>query len=268
MSTARPPSTLRFGLACLLAAGCPAQSFELAREGVAEAPATGPRMSHDPPPGTAQRMANHFADAREIQRAVIAGDLASVRPPARRLVERSDPFPESWRPFMAGNVQLAGSALAARSLADAAQAAAGLADNCGQCHVAVGVGPSLVVPASRPWDDRDAPLHMARHQWAVDRLWDALVAHSDEAWRAGGEALVDAPLRPNDFPTDVTDPAALDELAAQVHDLGARTRTTARWPERAALVGELLTTCAACHRGALLVRLPHLARAPGDRSAE
>lgn len=259
MSTVLGPA-LRPGLLCLLlAAACTAQSFELTREDVAGVE-SGPRISHDPPPGTAGRMAHHFADVLEIQRAVIAGDLSSVRSPARRLVERTDPHPASWRPYVAGNVALAEAALAARGLEEAARAAAGLANNCGECHAAVGLGPELVAAGLPSADVGDAPQHMLRHEWAAERMGDALVSHSDKAWRAGAEALYDAPLRPTILPADSNQLAMFDALAGRVHVLGARARTTVAWPDRAAMYGELLATCAACHRGLTPGRLPHLAR--------
>jgi len=253
--------------ACLLlAAACTPQSFELTREQVAGV-ADGPRISHDPPPGTAGRMAHHFADVRAIEEAVIAGDLYGVRSPARRLVERTDPYPESWRPYMAGNLRLAEAALAARNLEDAARAAAGLVDNCGECHAAVGLGPALVA-AGLPPSDPEAPSTMLRHQWAADRLRDALLTRGDPAWRAGAEALAGAPLRASALPAEVNDPAQFDALATRVHELGGRARTSAAWPARADIYGELLTTCAACHRGLVASRTPYIADSTRRAEAE
>lgn len=242
----------------LFVGACSDQSFELSHETVPGSP-SGPRISHDPPPGTAGRMTHHFADALEIQRAVIAGDLAGVPSPARRLAERTDPYPESWRPFMARNEQLARSAQTASSLADAAHAAAALANNCGECHAAVGFGPHRSTSPPQP-DTSDASGHMLRHQWAAERMWDALISHDETMWFAGAEVLSAAPLRPPSLPTDVTLPKTLVELAEQVHDLGARARASGSWADRESLHGELLSTCAGCHRGLLLGRLPFLAR--------
>lgn len=246
--------------ACLLLAGaCPSQSFELRREVVADAPTSGPRISHDPPSGTASRMTHHFTDSLDVQRAVIAGDLQRLRAPARRLAERSDPFPESWRPFMTSNVRFAESALAAASLDEAARAAADLANNCGECHAAVGLGPDRLAVALPASDPAGTP-SMLRHQWAADRMWDALISHSDAAWSAGADVLSAAPLRPEALPSDVVLPEVLEDLAGRVHELGARAQRSATWSERTALYGDLLATCASCHRGLLLGRLPFLAK--------
>jgi hypothetical protein len=85
---------------------------------------------------------------------------------------------------------------------------------------------------------------MLRHQWAADRMWDALVAHNDDAWTAGADLLVDAPLFRD---SKVELPEDLVKLGNQVHDLGARARATPTWPARAQLYGEFLATCATCH---------------------
>ncbi len=268
MTTAHDPSARSY-LLCgclLLATACNAQSFELVRESV-PVTASGSRMSHDPPSGTAGRMAHHFADVLEIQQAVIAGELADVRPPAQRLVDQTDRYPESWRPFMAAHRRLAESALPAQRLADAAQAAAGLANNCGECHAAVGLRPELVVTA---WstDALDASPPMLRHPWAVERMGDGLVAHDDAVWRAGARALADAPLLPSVLSMEVNRPAAFDALASRVHDLGAQAPTIDAWSDRAALYGELLTTCVACHRGLVSGRSSYLARWPDRAEGE
>lgn len=269
MSSIHGPTSLPGLLsACLLfVPACTAQSFELTREGATGAE-PGPRMSHDPPSGTSQRMARHFADVREIQQAVIAGDLVSIRTPARRLVERTDPHPESWGPFVAVNRKLADATLAARSLEDAARAAAGLMNNCGECHAAVGLGPDLVTATMPSADARDAPRSMLRHQWAAERMGDALVARSAAAWRAGAEVLADAPLLPSALPTDVNYPAEFDALVARVHELGARAPATVAWSDRVALYGDLLATCAVCHHGLVSNRSLYLARSPSRAGVE
>jgi mono/diheme cytochrome c family protein len=228
---------------------CQAQSFAPEREPLPAAPAP-VRVSHEPPPGTAARMADHFEDARKIKDAVIAGELLDLRAPARRLAERADPVPASWRPFVAGNVELARAALAADDLDAAARAAGALAGNCGECHAAVGAGPRAPDPgAPPPSAPHDTARHMLRHQWAADQMWEALVSRSDDAWRAGAAALTDAPLRTDDLTADVELPADIARLGDRVHELGARARTTTPWPARAQLYGEFLATCATCHKG-------------------
>lgn len=199
----------------------------------------------DPPAGTSLHMTAHYQDGVEIKDAVIAGDLDRVRAPARRLREVSGPIPASWRPFMIKEGELATRILSARNLRTAATNAAALTDNCGECHEALGGGPRIDPAASPPAAaPRQLGQHMLRHQWAADRMWDALVAHNDDAWTAGADLLVDAPLFRD---SKVELPEDLVKLGNQVHDLGARARATPTWPARAQLYGEFLATCATCH---------------------
>lgn len=200
-----------------------------------------------PPPGTPQKMAEHHRDVVEIREAIIAGDLPGVRAPARRLREVPGPIPESWRPYKIKEGELATRTLTARNLRDAAATAAGLVNSCGECHAAMGGGPRLPAPAAPPVAiSRRTQEHMLRHQWAADRMWDALVARDEAAWTAGAEVLADAPLLAEQLARVPDDLLALNR---RVHELGARARATEGWPARAGLYGEFLGTCATCHLG-------------------
>ncbi len=204
----------------------------------------------DPPPGTAQRMGAHYQDVVQIKDAIIAGDLPGVRAPARRLREVPGPVPAAWRPYVIKEGELATRTLSATNLRTAAKYAAGLADSCGECHEALGGGPRPAAPAAPPAPiPHQARQHMLRHQWAADRMWDALVSRDDDTWTAGADALTDAPLLKQDLTADVELPEDLLELNTRVHELGARARGTTAWPARSELYGEFLATCAACHQG-------------------
>jgi cytochrome c553 len=216
-----------------------------------EAPTSSPAVPvavADPPAGTTRRMTAHYQDVVEIKDAVIAGDLPRVRAPARRLREVPGPVPAAWRPFMIKEGELATLTLSARNLRTAAKHAAALADNCGECHEALGGGPQLDPAAAPPAALPHQPeQHMLRHQWAADRMWDALIVRSEDAWAAGADLLIDAPLSPAGLTENVELPEDVFELGQQVHELGARARVTAAWPARAQLYGEFLATCATCH---------------------
>lgn len=80
-------------------------------------------------------------------------------------------------------------------------------------------------------------------------MWEALVTHDDARWKAGAAIFAsDRPLRKRDYVVygDAVDGSAW--LDTRVRDLGTRATTTAAWPERADLYGELLATCAGCHK--------------------
>ncbi len=210
---------------------------------VAPAPAT--------PAGTAVRMLGHFEDSLQIRDAVIAGELADLRPPARRLATAIDvdALPTAWQPHARASSELAAKALDAGDIAAAAQAAAGLARTCGECHAAVGDGPEFP-PGEPPTASPSEPKsQMLLHQWAADRMWRGLVARSDASWQAGAAALTDAPLSIDAITADVELSDDVKALGQRVHGLGERALSTAQWPGRAQIYGEFITACATCHRG-------------------
>ena len=214
--------------------------------------ARGQPAGHAAPAGTAARMAGHFEDSVEIKDAIIAGDLRGVRSPARQLSERSGEYPAAWIPFIADNVELALAALTATDLAEAAQAAAGLANTCGECHTALGRGPHFSASRPpRPAAAHDTRRHMDRHQWAADRMWESLVEHDEAGWFVGARALSDAPLRRRDTPAVDRLPEAVLVLDDHISELGRQALTTSTWDARTRLYGDFLASCAGCHTHAL-----------------
>jgi hypothetical protein len=191
-------------------------------------------------------MTRHFEDSVRIKDAVIAGKLVEVRAPALRLLDGEGDSPPSWRPFIAANIRRANELLVAVDLNAAAVAAAGLARTCGDCHAAI-LGPEFPIRVAPTITSRDPKQRMRRHQWAADRLWEAMIAHSDAAWTAGAAALTDAALLRGDYPPDVEiegDPIVVEN---QLRAFGARAANTSDWDERVLVYGGLLSTCAACH---------------------
>lgn len=199
------------------------------------------------------RMGDHFGDALKIKDAVIAGELADVRAPAQRLVERVTPdqFPPAWQPHVEASARHAAAALAAADIDAASRAAAGLAEGCGACHAAIGGGPELapVGPAPAAGPDDPPKVQMLRHQWAADRMWEALISRGDARWQAGAAALADAPLGLAAITADVELPEEVQQLGDRVHALGRQAGTVAGWDERAAIYGEFMAACATCHKG-------------------
>ena len=90
---------------------------------------------------------------------------------------------------------------------------------------------------------------MHRHQWAADRMWEALIDRSEYAWMAGAAALVEAPMNRDDLTRDVELPDDVLGLGRKLHEVGALAGTTVGWRARAGLYGEFLATCAGCHQG-------------------
>jgi hypothetical protein len=149
---------------------------------------------------------------------------------------------------MAANVRLAGDVLAAEDIEAAARAAAGLADTCGDCHAAVALDAPFTPPSPPPAiTSRDPRQRMRRHQWAADRMWEAMVGHSDAAWTAAAAALADPALARADFPPEVEVDADPEVVAQRLQALGASAARVSGWDDRAAVYGQFLATCAVCH---------------------
>lgn len=196
------------------------------------------------------RMAEHYRDAVAIKEAVISGELHDARAPARRLQASVDAYPATWRPFVAANSANAAVMLTAKDRRVAGAAAAGLARTCGDCHAAMGVGPSFPAPHDMPASAAHDPRqHMQRHQWAADRMWEALIDRSEYAWMAGAAAMAVPPMAQADITRDVELTDDVAALGERVHELGAQAATTVGWDARAGLYGEFLATCAGCHKG-------------------
>lgn len=230
----------------------PAASATLQAE---RAPAPSPRRKQLTVTVTT-RMKGHLAEGDLIRRAVIVGDLDSARRAGAFLAgdEWTSNLRDDWKPHL-GKVQSSARHVAvALDLPAAARAAGELAQACAGCHEQV-AKPSFELPKLA--DDASA---MTRHVWATDALWWGLFAPSDAAWNAGAEALGGAPLVLSDAP-------AVEAIAQRTYQVAHLARG-ARGEQRARLFGELLTTCASCHRsvGAELElgpdALPHASAQP------
>jgi hypothetical protein len=84
---------------------------------------------------------------------------------------------------------------------------------------------------------------MARHVWAVDRLWEGLVGADDTRWSRGLAVLSDAPLP---FTTLRDGPRLATELQRRAR-AQLDTRATTLSDDRGAAYGEILSICAGCH---------------------
>ncbi len=207
----------------------------------------------EPAPKTARKTApadHHFEAAIAIHDAVSRGALADARRRAQTFAPRVDPagFPDSWRAFL--DPMWTGTTTVA-SAEDQALAAAGVAQMigaCGGCHHAHGVAVEAPRASEGDGETTERAATLARHAWAVNRMWDGLAAPSLRAWGEGADVLLDAPLvrlRPGVPPPDADTMRVVGEvhaLAGQAHeavDSGAMMR----------VYGELLATCGRCHAG-------------------
>lgn len=180
--------------------------------------------------GAAARDALERADVPAAHRA--AHDLIAL------VLESERPAPRSR---LAEMIQAARQVEASSTLEEATRAFADLSYRCGVCHAEIG-GPRSF-PALAPPDGQTPASRMRRHQWASSRLWEGLVAPSDEAWKSGAEVLADAP-----FDVDGAAAPEVQALALSTQELGAKATTATRSSARIGAYAQILSTCAACHR--------------------
>jgi cytochrome c553 len=189
-------------------------------------------------------MREHFKEVEIIRSAVIAGKPQEAVQPATALghVDNAEKLPKGWRDALE---RMRAASTRVQNSSDLAEAAAGTADigvACGGCHQSQG-GPKPAV-GEPPAMGESVSSRMARHSWAMARLWEGLYVPSSPAWVAGAKALRESP-----FPKEVLArggvygrSAAKDFTALAAQALGKESQT-----ERAALYAGLLGTCATCH---------------------
>jgi len=195
------------------------------------------------PETMADHMQEHFAQVEATRLAVISGDLDAAREPARWLArhEVTEGIPEGWQQHVVQMQLAAQRVVEASEVAPAAAATAEMGAICGGCHQGMDEGAqfTFVVP---PPEEPGVVAHMLRHQWAAERLWEGLVGPSEEAWTRGVAVLAEAPLQPTESPEEV------EQLASRVHQLGVQAGEVTGFIDRAKVYGDLLATCAQCHR--------------------
>lgn len=193
-------------------------------------------------------MWTHFRAASLVQAAVIRGDLEGMHEAARWLAEHEEPgLPTGAEPFSRELQRAAARAIEAKTIEAAGAATGRIVAACGSCHreYRPGLAPTEHVEPPPP-EEGDVAMHMVRHAWAADRLWEGLALPSNAAWEAGADAFAGAPL-----PTDelaFENPEGVRALANRTHELGRRAGLETEPSLRARTYGELLSTCAACHQ--------------------
>jgi len=206
-------------------------------------------------------MGQHFAQAREARRAIIAGDIESAREAMRFLAanDLGGTLPEALQPRFAAMQEAARAFGSAENLREAGTALATTLTRCGECHEAAGRGPSFEAPTMPAGDD--VRTHMQRHRWGAERMWEGLVLRSAETFERGAQALDEEPLRGNQLPAGEVGAERIDALAAHAHQVAGEAAEASTDPARAQAYGNLLATCASCHR-ALNVQIPAAQPAP------
>jgi len=185
-----------------------------------------------------------FDLARAIERVLIRGKLEDARPLAASLAGAAEPPGLApWATQLALVRSRAQAVATAPGIDEGCRRAAQLAEACARCHIDASAQAEFRSPPAAP-DDRDTiPARMARHQWAVSRIWEGMVGSADDAWIAGLDVLATTPLP---WPKLGSERAALAGRLQQLASQAKRVPVT-RLDERTRMYGEILVTCAACH---------------------
>jgi hypothetical protein len=209
----------------------------------AEQPAA--TASAQPSADTAARMDSHFGKVRELEQAVIRGDLESAKAAAQWIAERQETagLPTGTEIYVTSTRNAARAVAASASPAGAGMAAAFAVAACGECHAAAKVTPRMP-EASAPAAGTGTRAHMLAHQYAVDLMYRGMVGPSESLWKQGAEALKVAPLTDKDLAKPSKETAAAE---ARVHEIAGRVAQAADAGSRIAVYGELIGGCANCH---------------------
>jgi hypothetical protein len=198
-----------------------------------------------PSADTAARMANHFGRIREVEEAVVRGDLEAAKAAAQWVADHQDAtgLPAGTESYVTTTRNAARAVAASTSLGNAGVATAFAVAACGECHAAAKVSPKMPEP-SPPAAVPAAAAHMLPHQHALDLMYRGMVGPSETLWKQGAEALKASPLGDKDAAKASKADAAAE---ARVHEIAGRAAQAADAGARIAIYGELIGSCTSCH---------------------
>ena len=212
-----------------------------------------------PSADTAARMDSHFGKVRELEQAVIRGDLESAKVAALWIAEHQETagLPPGTESYVTSTRNAALAVAASGSPGNAGMAAAFAVAACGECHAALKVTPKMP-EVSAPTAVPGTAAHMLAHQYAVDLMYRGMVGPSETLWKQGAEALKGSPLTDKDL-TKVSKEIVASEK--RVHEIAGRAAQAADAGARIAVYGELIGGCANCHAMHGMVLGPGLPKA-------
>ena len=217
------------------------------------------------PEGFDEAMREHAALSLLARNALIQGDLPLAQQSMKKLAFFMEhvPPPEQGKEYARITRELATEVREASDLEEACMGFARLSYACGQCHHALDRGPPIKLEPSPQGED--LKMHMRRHYWAVERMWEALLADSTTAFQVAAEMLAEAPLHGPADP-DGSSHAGATRLAYEVHDLAFAASVEGKVDEdeyipkpgeavddeptswgQAEIFGRLLSACTQCH---------------------
>ena len=243
-------------MVCLSAIACsrPADAPEPPAEpAVAEAPAAKAAPEPEATAGpeakqpVSRHMWSHYLAALRARDAIIGGHPERAREPLSWLADQAyaESLPDAWRPHAVHVRRAAKRAGEGTDGETAARAIGALGAACGECHAAMGRGPAREPAGFSELGEEDLVARMHRHGWAMERMWEGLMMPWDESYRVGAQVLAEGKL---ELEKDVKDAAKLRAGLETVRSLGKQAVTLQHTDERAALYGDLISTCAGCHQ--------------------
>lgn len=199
-------------------------------------------------------MHENFDLLRSIEKLLIRGKLEEATAFATAISNAPDePGLGPWAAKAARVRELSASLARSPTVDEACRREARLAVACAACHADAGVMPMFDSSIPAPPDRPTIEARMARHVWATDRLWEAVVGGADESWTKGLDVLGASPLP---FRTSLDDRRGLARQLQQLA-VGARKRaSTSDLAERGQTYGEILTVCVTCHTTPVVTKLP------------
>lgn len=240
-------------LALSLVAGCdedppPASPPPTPAPATPDEPDPAPVADQAAPTEVGTMMREHFLKAREAREALVRGDVEAARAAMSFLAthDLGTSLPDALRPKLAEMQAAAGTFGAATTLREAGAALATTLSKCGECHRAADQTPSFAVPPVPEGDT--VQVHMLRHQWASDRMWEGLVMHDEAHYRSGAQILGDVTLHASDLDDSAEAPEQIEAMAQHVHTLGEQAMAATDDAGRADVYGRFIATCATCHR--------------------
>lgn len=207
---------------------------------------------YDPAPNFPQDldayMTEHYLAAMDLETAVIQGHLADGRLHADWIATHRPhrDLPGARGPHAASVRVAAARGAAASDIEELASAAAGVAVGCGSCHAET-QGSLDYLSTTPPEETESVTERMARHVWAADRMWEALVRHSDELWDSGVRVLQSSAVSAREVAWSPETESEVRPLVAELEEIAVSATAVEVWTERGDLVGSLLTTCSRCH---------------------
>lgn len=226
-------------------------ALALALAGCTAAHADDPRERFEKDMMVRFHMHENLGLLRAVEKLLIRGRLEEATALARAIaVAPDEPGLGVYAPHAAHVRELAAALGRATSVDEACLRVARVGVACAGCHAEAGVAPSMSDPPALPRDEPTLESRMARHVWATDRLWEAVIGGETGPWRQGLDVLAAAP-----FPFSAKEDGRR-AIGRKLQRLASAARTIDKLDERGRAYGELLGVCASCHTAAVATKLP------------